>query len=534
MTKLRDKALAILQVENFDTIDKGSIKALLHEIEVYQAELEIQNNELRLKEEALLKSKEELSLLFLNSPVGFIILDKDFIIKRYNKLAFDILELYENKINLYIFSFFVDLSKTSDFITWINNIDSKPLEIEIKSKNKSVRYVELKHVKVNLEDENIHLVSIEDISERILKEQEIQKFNFIMDQLPVCVLITDVKGKIIYVNKELIRIVGYKREEILGKKPSLFKSNYTSQEVYKKLWSTVLDGRTWTGVFKNITKTGDSHWMSTAITPLYNDKNEIENFISVESNIDDRVQLQKAIQEQEEMMTTQARHAAMGEMIAMIAHQWRQPLSIISTISSGIKVKADLDIFDKTKDLDDIDKITQTSKYLSDTINDFSNFFKTQKVITEIQMSEVTNKIVALNSNLLKSEGIDMLVKNDSYNTFSTYPNELLQIMLNITNNAKDALVIRKQKNKYIEINCYENNDKFYIEINDNAGGIPEDIVKKIFEPYFTTKGPQSGTGLGLHIAQTIMYKHLKGSISVCNKDDGASFTIELPNLKYL
>lgn len=535
MESLRIKALHLLENQkelNFSDVD---IKELIHELNVYQIELELQNQELREKEESLLQTQDELSHLFMYAPIGYFILDKDYIISKYNYKAFEIFKFRNNRENIHIYSFFKGMSRIEAFMNWTKKSNPESFEIEIINTHNKKCWISLKHEKTTLNNKVVHLFSVSDITEEKEKKEKLHIFGTILEQLPVSIIITDHKGNIIYVNKELLSHTGYFNDELIGEKPSIFKSGYTSSEEYKDLWKTIKDGKVWRGLFKNLTKDKKSHWMATAITPIYNDRDEITHFISVETNIDEKIKMEEALKTQEDIMLIQARHAAMGEMISMIAHQWRQPLSVISTISSGLKLKKEHGISNMESDFNDLDNITNTTQYLSETIDDFKNFFRKDKIISKIEVIEIIQKIIKLNSKILSLNGIELIVNNSSTIRIYTYTNELLQILINLITNSKDAFIernIKNNKNK-IFLNAFDSNDstKLIIEISDNAGGIDKHIIGKIFDPYFTTKGPASGTGLGLYITKTIIDKHLKGSISVKNNEDGASFIIEVPSL---
>lgn len=533
MSNLREKAIRLL--DNYEDYDSSrtNVKELLHELNVYQIELELQNQELREKENILLESQEELTLLFMEAPIGYLVLDENFCTTKYNNKAFEIFQFRTKSLNPYIYSFFKDLSEISDFIDWTKEHNEKSFEIKITCKLNSYKWISMSHVKSNFNSKDIHLFSVVDITEKKQKSEKLHIFGTILEQLPVSIIITDEKAEIVYVNQELLKNIGYSYKEIIGETPRLFKSNYTSEKDYKNLWETINSGETWRGLFKNKTKDGDFHWMATAISPIFdNEKKKISHYISVETNIDEKISMTKALEDQENIMLIQARHAAMGEMISMIAHQWRQPLSIISTISSGISVKKEFGTFDMEKDFEDIDEITQTTKYLSTTINDFQNFFKKDKVLVKVNTEELLSKVLNINSKSLNEHHIEIKFTNNSIIKMHTYENELIQVIINLINNAKDALISNENlKAKKILITTHDIGNTVWIQINDNAGGIPEKFISKIFEPYFTTKEDKNGTGLGLHIAKTIIEKHLEGTMKVSNNEQGAVFTLIIPTI---
>jgi signal transduction histidine kinase len=236
----------------------------------------------------------------------------------------------------------------------------------------------------------------------------------------------------------------------------------------------------------------------------------------------------------------QAKLASMGEMIANIAHQWRQPLSAISGIASGISVQNTLGIFDNTKLNELMDKVVSSTQYLSQTIEDFRNFFKEDKERQKVQISKVIDTTLSIIGDSLKHENIIAIVDLQEDKVINTFVNELEQALLNIIKNSKDALIDERNislDEKYIFITLQIEDENVRIEIKDNAGGIPPSIIDKIFDPYFTTKHQSQGTGIGLYMTEEIVVKHLNGKLDVYNctyeykeeKYTGASFLLNIP-----
>lgn len=237
------------------------------------------------------------------------------------------------------------------------------------------------------------------------------------------------------------------------------------------------------------------------------------------------------LKEKEKVMLLQSKHSAMGEMISMIAHQWRQPLSCISTILSRVKLKNNMhNNLDKEFLNNILDEMNGYIQYMSNTIDDFRNFFSidTQKELTSLNEIVLNAYKIVDKSFLL--ENIIIEIQNYELSKRFYFKNELIQILLNILNNAKDAFLEKNIKNPKIEISFSQNKDYQNIFIKDNAGGIDEKIISNIFEPYFSTKSKKNGSGLGLYICKTILEKDNLGTISVENKDKGVLFTITVNN----
>ena len=223
-----------------------------------------------------------------------------------------------------------------------------------------------------------------------------------------------------------------------------------------------------------------------------------------------------------------SRLAQMGEMISLIAHQWKQPLSAISATSSGLHIKIELDMYDKEFFIKSLSKIEEFVKHLSTTIDDFSNFFKPSKIKKEFFIEEAVTKALSIASYSLSKNSIDIVLDIDKNIKIFTYKNELIQVLLNIIKNAENILMKRAVLEPFVKIKVYHDDDKNIIEIIDNGGGIDDSIIDKIFEPYFSTKATDKSTGLGLYMSRFIVNESLGGELKVKNSEDGAIFSIIL------
>ncbi|MEA3383289.1 MAG: transporter substrate-binding domain-containing protein, partial [Campylobacterota bacterium] len=237
------------------------------------------------------------------------------------------------------------------------------------------------------------------------------------------------------------------------------------------------------------------------------------------------------------ILFSQSKMAAMGEMIGNIAHQWRQPLSVISTTASGIQLKIEYDIFKKEDAIKELDSLVDATQYLSQTIDDFQDFLKPTKKSEQFNIKDIIYKHVDMFGKSFINNNIEFVLNCED--TFVVgNQNELLQVIINILNNSKDILKDKKQDNKYIFIDLYNEKNNAILSIKDNAGGIPKDILPKIFDPYFTTKHKSKGTGIGLYMSYQIIVNTFKAEITAINTDykynstsqKGAIFTIKIPN----
>lgn len=243
------------------------------------------------------------------------------------------------------------------------------------------------------------------------------------------------------------------------------------------------------------------------------------------------------LKEKEQIILEQSKMAALGEMIGNIAHQWRQPLSVISSGATGIKVQNEFghltyDFIDETCDL-----INSNAQYLSKTIDDFRDFIKGDRKKELFNLKENINSFINLVEGSIKGNYLELISDIEDDTMINGYPNELIQCFINIFNNSKDVLNDIDQDNRFIFISSFVENNKAVIVFKDNAGGIPDNVLPNIFEPYFTTKHKSKGTGLGLHMTYNLIVDGMKGTIQAKNESyeykgknyKGAVFKIILP-----
>ncbi|MAD42712.1 MAG: hypothetical protein CL623_10035 [Arcobacter sp.] len=232
--------------------------------------------------------------------------------------------------------------------------------------------------------------------------------------------------------------------------------------------------------------------------------------------------------EKENLLIQQSKLAALGEMIGNIAHQWRQPISAVSAIMMNIKWTAISQGVDKGFLDDRMKEANEQLKYMSETIDDFRTFFKPNREKEYFNLKDEVKKAYHILKASLENQNINLQIHSKTVITAYGYANEFSQVVLNIISNAKDVLIEREIINPKIDIYLNLDKDNIYCEIKDNGGGIKEEIIDKVFEPYFTTKEGH-GTGIGLYISKEIIHKHMKGSLKVKNIDKGVTFIISIP-----
>ncbi|UFS69969.1 GAF domain-containing protein [Geomonas sp. RF6] len=244
----------------------------------------------------------------------------------------------------------------------------------------------------------------------------------------------------------------------------------------------------------------------------------------------ERLRAVESLRQNEQMLIHQSRQAAMGEMLGNIAHQWRQPLNRLGLLVQQTQFVYSLGDFDGEYLEKNTEKAMEVIRHMSQTIDDFRDFFRPDKEKVRFNVRNEVIKTLSLMEGSLQGQvmSIDIGVDVQDDPVVEGYPNEFSQVLLNILNNARDALAERRVADPKVTIRVRSEKGKTVVSIADNAGGIPAAIMDRIFEPYFTTKGPQCGTGLGLFMSKTIIEKNMGGVIVARNIDDGAEFIIEI------
>jgi len=232
--------------------------------------------------------------------------------------------------------------------------------------------------------------------------------------------------------------------------------------------------------------------------------------------------------EKDRQLIMQSRLALMGELLSMIAHQWRQPLNVIGGVVADMELDLMLGESDKDKTKKNLDTIKRMIKHLSSTIDDFRKFYRKDSEKREVVLNDVLKEVLNIAAATLENKKIDILINSKCSKKIKTYPNELKQVLLNLIKNAEDILMERKIPEPKIVLEIFENDDKCIIEVKDNGGGVARKYQDKIFEPYFTTKNEKNGTGLGLYMSKNIVEQRLDGVIKQYNNEEGAVFRIEL------
>lgn len=272
---------------------------------------------------------------------------------------------------------------------------------------------------------------------------------------------------------------------------------------------------------------GTSYW-DLALAPMMNAQQQIDCLVFTLNNVTERKRTMDELYEKERMLLHQSRLAAMGEMINNIAHQWRQPLNILGMQIQQMRMFYEMGRFDQEYLESSVNKSMGLISHMSQTIDDFRNFFMTDKEMVTFKLADVINRTQSLVESGFNNQRIIIEITLQDDPAICGYPNELSQVLLNIMMNARDVLLEKSIAEPRITIRASREAGAAVVTISDNGGGIPQEIMGKIFDPYFTTKGPDKGTGVGLFMSKTIIEKNMGGFLTARNTAEGAEFRIEL------
>ena len=336
----------------------------------------------------------------------------------------------------------------------------------------------------------------------IEQQKELESiFNTTKDGLAI----VDMKTNFVKVNKAYCEITGLSEEELLQTSSLALMGDQNKEEIVKDSIDKIIAE----GFRDNIER-------------IYLTKNGKIDITLSASLMPDKKHILLSMKDitKNKLFEEQSKLAAMGEMIGNIAHQWRQPLSVITTISSNIKLRSE---YEQLEDYDiesDMNIIMQQAQYLSKTIDDFRNFIKNTKEAQKLSLKDTIEKTLSILHSAMINNSITIICDLKEDMNIEGYENELIQSFINIINNAKDAIKENvKNDEKLIFINTIKEDSSLIITIKDNGGGIPDNIIHRIFEPYFTTKNKNVGTGIGLSMTYKMITERHNASIDVYNEE---------------
>lgn len=376
-------------------------------------------------------------------------------------------------------------------------------------------------------DKNRAISVIRDLSGETRARAEIAKLLRAVEQSHSIIMITDRKGVIEYVNQKFTEVTGFAEEEAIGQKPSILKSGRHDATFYTEIWTTIGAGRTWQGELCNRRKNGEFYWETAVISPVIDENGRLTHIVGVKLDITEMRNLEGEVRQAEKL-------AALGRLTAGVSHEMSQPLNAIKNFCQGIILNMEENIPVTPE------RLKENLSRAIDQVDRMAEIIKNMRVYT--RKDETARSAVDLNAVAvypfsflgaqLRSRGIscDMQLHTEPLPVFIN-ENRFQQVFINIVVNARDAILSRVTPDGgRITIASAPDGEKWVaVEVKDNGVGMTEEETKRIFEPFYTTKGPDQGTGLGLSLSYEIVRMH-KGEISVQSAvGEGTVFKIRLP-----
>ncbi|MDD2540196.1 MAG: PAS domain S-box protein [Desulfuromonadaceae bacterium] len=546
-------------------LSPGETERLLHELLVHQVELEIQNEELRRTQQDLEASRTRYFELYDLAPIGYLTLSKQGVIQKANFAAAALLGPTRTSL----------LNKPLTQFVFSEDQDVYYLQRKKALETKAVHIWEMRMVKDDGSPFWAHLqatpahdgecwIILTDVTERKHAEETIRHYELLANHSRDIVLYLNREdGRILEANAAATAVYGYDHDELLkltvndlridstwhiiaaqiaesGPHGVLFetihrrKDNSTFPVEVSYLGTTINGTRTLIGMIRDITE------RKQAEVALKRANEELEKRVSertreliaalqnVEKESSRRIQAVEALREKEQLLIQQSRQAAMGEMIGNIAHQWRQPLNTLGLIIQTLRAFHGTPDFTKALLDESVTKAMEIIQHMSKTIDDFRNYFKPEKEKADFNVYEAVASTVSLLEGSLQNPKITVEIITKDNPVIHGYQNEFAQVVINIVVNARDAITEKGIADPKVIITIGSEDGSAVVTVSDNAGGVPEEIMDKLFDPYFTTKGPDRGTGVGLFMSKAIIEKNMGGRLSVRNTGSGAEFRIEL------
>jgi len=457
-------------------------------------------------------------------------------------------------------------------------VDNGSSEFEVKHRTKwgVTRDVQVIIQSMTLSDRIVLLTIWRDITERKLIERSLreseEKFRTLFESASDALFIIDMQGNILDANTVAYERLGYTKDELLRMSLSILVDPSFSAVLSENMAHMKINGRIRIES-AHLRKDGSSMPVEINARVMYLNGKPV--IFSVIRDTTERKQYERALQEKtrqledltenlekrveqeitartrnEQMLLQQSKLAAIGEMLGAVAHQWRQPLNVIGLIVQNIQEVYEKGKLDGDYIVKSVQKVMMHVDHLSKTIEDFRNFYKPDKEKQNFDAMRAIGDVLNLLSAQLSSDNIGYRLTCHTHgktfeneadivtcdeNAVEGFKNEFEHVVLNIINNARDAVIeqrVRKEtgpRKGLLSFVFYNTGSKVIIDISDNGGGVPSELIGSIFQPYFTTKEKTKGIGLGLYMSKVIVEDHMCGRLSVRNNEQGAVFTIELP-----
>ena len=488
--------------------------------------------------EKLKRNNQELQEIINHSWDGIGIIDKSTKFIYVNNAFMPILGFAKDELVTKKLTSLMEDKYIEDFLSHLiikDKMKKHTAEVDIVCTRKDNKKVYLKITISSMLNKNLFVINTKDITSHISDDQILDDY--------VISMYTDLHGHITKVSSAFLKLSGYTQADIIGKPFSSLAHKDTDQIIYKNINKSLSNQQEWNGKLKKRKKDNSAFWIDLKIKPMYNKYGDVTGYTSLmfdltnEINLNDEASLlqeqvstaKNEILQKDDLLIQQSKLAVMTETLQRLSHEWRQPLNVISIKAQKLELDYEMQnnpSVDKT--IDTLEKIKNEADALSSTIENFQKFLETKSEKELSQPSIIVEKLLHI-FNCKENDHIDIIKEINDDIEFKTYEEEITTVLLNIVLNSKEAIQKNNIKNGVIKISEYLSNDTIYFEITDNAKGIDEEIIHKVFEPYFSTKDVKHGVGLGLYTSKLIVNMHLNGIITVNNNANGANFKISLP-----
>ncbi|QKF81981.1 PAS domain-containing sensor histidine kinase [Halarcobacter ebronensis] len=488
--------------------------------------------------EILKKNNQELQEIINNSWDGIGIIDKKTRLIYVNNAFMPILGFSKNELLNKEFTLFMQDRYKTQFskLLEVDGKDKKyKAEIDIVCIRKDNVNVYLKTTISSMLNKPLFVINIKDITSQISTDEILDDYVLSMH--------FDLHLHITKISTAFLKLTEYKKSDIVGKPLKQIVHKDTDELIFENINKTLETLQEWSGLLKAVKNDGTSLWFNIKIKPMYNKYGDVIGYTSLvfdatkEINLNDESSLlQKQIEEaknqikqKDQLLIQQSKLSIMTETLQKLSHEWRQPLNIISLQAQKLEFEYSMGVTpDTDKTIEVLDRIKNEANELSKTIESFQSYLKpdTKKSLTTPKA--LIDKAIDIFKTNSKEELKIEKIYEDNF-SFFILEKYLVVVLVNILTNAKEQIIRNKIANALIEIKQYHLDNSLIIEISDNGGGIKDEILHKIFEPYFSTKEKKHGVGLGLYTSKLITNIKLGGVITASNSEFGATIKLSIP-----
>jgi PAS domain S-box-containing protein len=371
--------------------------------------------------------------------------------------------------------------------------------------------------------------SVTDIRRRKAAEAELRRLATAIAAAGEAIIITDPNGIIQYVNPAFETQTGFSQAEALGKTPAILKSGYQEDDFYRTMWGAITRGEVWRGVLFNRRKNGDTYDAELTIAPVFDDSGALMNFTAVSRDISRRKRAEETVAEQQMKMIASSRLATLGVMSASIAHEIKNPLAVICGYAEQLAAIQRRDYPDRADCALIVDSIARNALRIGRIVDGLRSLARegAQDPFTICRVKSIVGETLELCRARFLPGRIGLFVEEmDDHLDIECRRSQMAQVLLNLLANALDA--VRDLPEPWVRIEVHETGDDVEISVTDSGAGLPENIRKRIFDEFFTTKTVEEGMGLGLSISRAIVEAH-KGNLSVDTACPNTRFIVRLP-----